>query len=558
MDQRTLLAITLILIVLILPTILFPPPPAPPADPGAGPRDSTPAGIVPSFVAPSAEPPVPADPLPAPVAMTESDGEPVVVSSPLYRFAFSPRGAKLVGAELSDYRSFALGDSGAAQLIPEQSEFLTYRLVFGSDTVSLADWEFEPSRRSLQVEDGGSELSWVARRGSATVRLTYSFRPDEYLFRVRGEFEGITSSTGLVLVGMGPRLRSVESDSAIDFRSYGVVTKNRSTENLKFSSLDPGERASLDGPFEWVAFKSKYFLAAILTIDEGQPQFGGALAIGGDRNGSSGRLRRGGPATRAHVVASLPVPAGTFGYSVYIGPQEYRRLSQIGHEFPEVNPYGWILRPIIGPLSIIVVRLLLWMHETLNLAYGWVLVLFGIAIRLALWPLNQKAMRSTMAMQALQPEMKALQERHKDDKAKLQQEMMKLYKEHGASPLGGCLPILLQMPILFTLFFVFLNTIEFRGVPFLWLPDLSLADPLYIIPVLMGASMFALSKIGQIGVPPNPQAKMMLYVMPVMFTVLFLRFSSGLNLYYATSNLASLPQQWIIAQERLLRAAKKR
>jgi len=259
-----------------------------------------------------------------------------------------------------------------------------------------------------------------------------------------------------------------------------------------------------------------------------------------------------------HVVASLPVPAGAFSYSVYIGPQEYRRLSRIGHELPEVNPYGWILQPIITPLSIIVVKLLLWMHEELNLAYGWVLVLFGIAIRLALWPLNQKAMRSTMAMQALQPEMKALQERHKDDKAKLQQEMMKLYKEHGASPLGGCLPILFQMPILFTLFFVFLNTIEFRGAPFLWLPDLSLADPLYIIPILMGASMFALSKIGQIGVPPNPQAKMMLYVMPVMFTVLFLRFSSGLNLYYATSNLASLPQQWMVAQERLRRAAKKK
>ncbi len=558
MDQRTLLAITLILIVLILPSILFPPRSAPPADGGVGPPDSTPEGIAPSLVEPSAGPPVPADVQPAPVALTESDGEPIIVSSPLYRFAFSRRGAKLVGAELLDYRSFALGDSGAAQLIPEQSEFLTHRLVFGRDTVSLAAWEFEPSRRSLQVADRGAELSWVARRGPATVRLIYSFRPDEYLFHVRGEFAGITSSTGLVLVGMGPRLRSVESDSVVDFRSYGVVTKNRSTDNLKFSSLSPGERESLEGPFEWVAIKSKYFLAAILAIDEGQTRFGGALAIGGERTGSAGMLRRGGPATRVHVVASLPVPAGTFSYSVYIGPQEYRRLSRIGHEFPEVNPYGWILEPIISPLSIIVVRLLLWMHETLNLAYGWVLVLFGIAVRLALWPLNHKAMRSTMAMQALQPEMKALQERYKDDKAKLQQEMMKLYREHGASPLGGCLPILFQMPILFTLFFVFLNTIEFRGVPFLWLPDLSLADPLYIIPVLMGASMFALSKIGQIGVPPNPQAKMMLYVMPVMFTVLFLRFSSGLNLYYATSNLASLPQQWMVAQERLRRAAKKK
>ncbi len=115
---------------------------------------------------------------------------------------------------------------------------------------------------------------------------------------------------------------------------------------------------------------------------------------------------------------------------------------------------------------------------------------------------------------------------------------------------------MLPMPVLFALFFVFRETIEFRGVPFLWLPDLSRADPLYVIPLLMGGSMYVLSKIGQMGVPPNPQAKMMLYFMPVMMTVLFLKFAAGLNLYYAVSNIASLPQQWMLAQERLRRAGK--
>jgi YidC/Oxa1 family membrane protein insertase len=196
------------------------------------------------------------------------------------------------------------------------------------------------------------------------------------------------------------------------------------------------------------------------------------------------------------------------------------------------------------------------MHVNLRLAYGWVLVLFGVAVRTVLWPLNQKAMKSSMAMQALQPELKSLQDRYKSDPQKMQQEMMRLYKEHGVNPLGGCLPMLIPMPVLFALFFVFANTIEFRGVPFLWLPDLSRADPLFIIPLVMGLSMYALSKIGQVGMPPNPQATMMLYMMPVMFTVLFLRFSSGLNLYYAVSNLASLPQQWLIARQRLRRMGK--
>jgi YidC/Oxa1 family membrane protein insertase len=146
--------------------------------------------------------------------------------------------------------------------------------------------------------------------------------------------------------------------------------------------------------------------------------------------------------------------------------------------------------------------------------------------------------------------MKDLQARHKDDPQRLQQETMKLYKEHKVNPLGGCLPMLLPFPILLALFFVFANTIEFRGVPFLWLPDLSLRDPYYIIPVAMGASMWALSKLGQKGMPPNPQAKMMTTVMPIMMTVLFVNFASGLNLYYAVSNLVSLPQQYLINQAR--------
>jgi YidC/Oxa1 family membrane protein insertase len=164
-------------------------------------------------------------------------------------------------------------------------------------------------------------------------------------------------------------------------------------------------------------------------------------------------------------------------------------------------------------------------------------------------------MRANMQLQAVQPLMKDIQERYKNDPQKLQQEMFKLYKEYNVNPLGGCWPMLLPMPVLFALFFVFQNTIELRGASFLWLPDLSRPDPLYIIPVIMGLSMYGLSKVGQIGMEPNPQMKMMLYVMPVMMTFLFLNFASGLNLYYAVSNIASIPQQWMLARERVKRSA---
>jgi YidC/Oxa1 family membrane protein insertase len=153
----------------------------------------------------------------------------------------------------------------------------------------------------------------------------------------------------------------------------------------------------------------------------------------------------------------------------------------------------------------------------------------------------------------VQPLIKELQDKYKQEPQKLQQEMFKLYKEHNVNPFGGCWPMLLPWPILLALFFVFQNTIELRGASFLWLPDLSRPDPLYIIPVLMGISMYGLSKIGQLGVPPNPQMKMMVYMMPAMMTFLFLRFASGLNLYYTVMNLASLPQQLMLSRERLRR-----
>ena len=159
---------------------------------------------------------------------------------------------------------------------------------------------------------------------------------------------------------------------------------------------------------------------------------------------------------------------------------------------------------------------------------------------------------------AVQPLVQEIQKKHKDNPEKLQKEMMKLYKEHGFNPVAGCLPMLLPMPFLFAFFFVFQNTIELRGASFFWLPDLSRGDPFYIVPLLMGGSMFIVTKLGQRGLPPNPQAKMMLYFMPIMFTVMFMNFASGLNLYYASQNMASIPQQWLISQERLRQKAGKK
>ena len=545
MDRRLLLAIALMLVVLLAPQVLFPPEPRPnvPADTAATvAADSVFDSAVASRV-PAVQPEL-REARDAAVA----PARPVVVISDHYEFTFSSVGARLTTATFPAYQDLQREDSTPAQLLPANSDFLRYHLVTGRDTLQLDSWSFTPSADTVRVGPEGGEVAWTAERNGVRVDLAYRFQPEQYLFTASGAVTGAGNEL-LMLVDLGPRLRSVDGDTTADIGSYGVVTKAGGTERMSFRSLDAGERDALVGPFEWVAVKSKYFVAALMTIEEGQPRIGGALVTGGQRTGKL--------ATEVATRVSLPAPGGRFVFSFYAGPQEYRRLARIGHDFEDVNPYGWILRPIIRPVANFIVRIMLWAHENLHLAYGWVLILFGLAVRIVLWPLYQKSMRASMAMQAVQPEMKALQERHKQDPQKLQQEMMKLYKEHGVNPLGGCLPMLLPMPILFALFFVFANTIEFRGVPFLWIPDLSLADPLYIIPVLMGASMYLVSKIGMRGMPDNPQAKMMLYIMPPMLTLLFLRFSAGLNLYYAISNIAGIPQQWAISKERLRRLGNR-
>jgi YidC/Oxa1 family membrane protein insertase len=259
-------------------------------------------------------------------------------------------------------------------------------------------------------------------------------------------------------------------------------------------------------------------------------------------------------ATTASATLVKSIRNSTFGFDLYAGPQQSNELLSLGRDFDHVNPYGWsFLQPVVNPIAALCIKLLLWLHDHLKLSYGWVLVIFGVFIRVALWPLNQSAMRSSLKMQEIQPRLAEVQKKYRDKPEKQREEMMRVYKEANASPftaLSGCLPMLIPMPVLFALFFVFQNTIEFRGVPFLWLADISIKDPFFILPVLMGISMYLLSWIGLKNAPPNPQAKMMSYMFPVMMTFVLANMASGLNLYYTAQNLAALPQQWFLAKER--------
>jgi YidC/Oxa1 family membrane protein insertase len=577
MEKRVLLAVVLSIAVIFLSNLLFPPP-APP--PGSGPGDSfaaiDTAGTADTVGTPgradtariggkdSAAAEAPAGP--PGMGQTELEaasagpktpaGDTVRVESGLYELLFTTRGAELIGARMLRYDSYAPEDPEDArvELVRPGDAWLGYRIAAAGDTVSLADRIFEVDPPSLDVGEGsdGEVLRFRYAFPNSDVRfvVTYRFHPDSYLIDVSGRLEGFGERGWAVLANLGEGLRSNEKKPSDDYShlAYVVNGEQGGIDSESLDKIDAGRvQTAPGGPFRWVAVKNKYFLFALVAPPDG-PRFGGLAALGMEQPHS------------ARMTASLPVPAGSGGFSfeAYVGPQEYSRLEAVGQDLESVNPYGWRwLRPIIRPLVGIVMVILTWLHQNLNMAYGWVLILFGVLMRVVLFPLYQKSMRAQLAQMEVQPLVKELQTKYKDDPQKQQSEMMKLYREHKINPLAGCLPMLVPMPILFTLFFVFQGTIEFRGVPFLWLPDLSLADPLFIIPLAMGVSMFALSWIGQRGMDANPQMKMMTYVLPVVFTFMFARFPSGLNLYYTTSNLASLPQQLYLARERRAVREKK-
>lgn len=531
MEKRVLLAVLLMSIAIIVSNLLFPPPPQQSGQPAPDSARSVAAGPRARQAAAPA--------LPAAAAGVPADT--VEVRTPLARYRFSTHGGKLLGVELPLYESYVVRGR-AVELVPPGEALLVHR--------PLESVAMQPSAQTLELREGEGPRELRFSAGGAEV--VYTFRPDSYLVGVRGRVPGaggVVTALGSGLANDEANPRQTQGEMALVVQAEGDV------DNYALAKAD--DARILQGPLEWAAVKSKYFLAAIVS-----PEGSDLRSVTLTNVRDARQVVAGDTVTlpRAAVAATVPTgPDGSWRYSAYLGPQLPRQLAAAGRGLEEVNPYGYRwLRPVIRPIADVILWTLSALHDNLGLGYGMVLVVFGILVKIVTWPLNARAVRAQMKNLEFQPLMQEIQTKYKNDPERQQQEMLKLYKEKGFNPLSGCMPLLIPMPVFITLFFVLQAAIEFRGVEFLWLPDLSLPDPYYILPLLFMASTFALQWISTTlsGMEQNAQMKITMYLMPLIFGVFFFTVASGLNLYYLASNLAGFPQQILIARERRVAQAE--
>ncbi len=546
-ELRFFLALTLMIGVFVLTEMLFPPirPEAPPEGEVATEPAETTTPAIPPPIPPGAdeaqEPAVPTEPA------AEETEQLVTVETPLYRLVFSNYGGVVRSIELLGYESFTR--DGPVQLVTPGEEILRGLWVAGSggQTFDLATYPYTVAPEGgLRISEGGGPRTLTFRYdypgGRFFSEIRYTFTADSYIVQVDGSLPAIDRAALFVDLGQGIPVNELRESDDRPMMAYSGNHIDDGIRSRPLSRVDEPE--GMEGPLRWAAVKSKYFVEVLLPGDgSGESDFLAGIRVEPGTMGGPLRISVGTPLS----------DAGNYTYRAYLGPIERERLVAIGDDLEEVNPYGWaFLRPIIRPFVGIVLWLVRFMHESLFLSYGWVLIAMGVLLRVVMWPLNRKMMLSQVKMMALQPFAEEIKRKYSQDPPRMQQETMKLYKEHKVNPLSGCVPMLIPFPLLIALFFVFQNTIEMRGVPFMWLPDLSSRDPLYILPVAMAASLYLTQLLTMkiSGNTGNPQMKMMLYLMPIMMLVFFWRFPAGLNLYYATMNLASIPQQILIGRER--------
>ncbi|GJL69001.1 MAG: membrane protein insertase YidC [Nitrospirales bacterium] len=458
--------------------------------------------------------------------------EVVVVETPLFRAGISGQGGVLTSWELKKYLT-QTEENVPVQLVYPNGQFP------GPLTVQVKGNEVETQRLrqgNFQVQKDFNQLDEAHPTGK--VLLTYSSSDSELWVQ-----KELTFHYDSYLVGITIRTRGISGDIDVLLgTNFGVVEWGQGFIGLLGSAWMVGEEMEKvspdadapilrrDGPVRWLALQDKYFMSVF--IPENAKSLFSKLET--EMVVSAGMSLSGGSGEQVHKT------------KLYAGPKKYDVLKSFNIGLEDTIDFGWfiygswsIVKAVAKPLFSVLRFIYDYTHN-----YGVAIILLTLGIKLLFVPLQYKSYKSMQGMQTIQPKVLALQEKLKDNKEKLNTELMKLYKEHKVNPVGGCLPMVLQMPVFVALFNILYMTIDLRQAPFmLWVTDLSAQDPYYVLPVLMGISMVVQQKIMPTTMDPT-QAKMMM-ILPVGLTFLFVTFPAGLVLYWVTNNVLTVTQQFV-------------
>ncbi|HKI48503.1 MAG TPA: membrane protein insertase YidC [Desulfobacteria bacterium] len=553
MDKKTILAFALSFVVLVGWSLFFSPKPKEtPPEKNAATESAQPApkdekspvkvtSVSPSKAVTAADQPV-----------VPSEAKTVEIDTPLYKAVFSNVGPTIKSFKLKKYRQTTDPNSPFVELVtlePGMGDSLTVQFD-GNGGGNANNQAFNVDKDSLALSQG-SEPGTIVFRGTSpngiAITQTYRFYSDRY-----GIDLAVTAANPTENAVNGvfrTTLRALPPHDKTSYYAYVGLALYLDNKLNELKVGDPGDEESVNGNIGWVSYEDSYFISAVVPSVPAKGSFKA-------KHLSSGVLE----GVFLPPAVSLPPSAqATSEYQLYLGPRELGPLKQFGKNLDRAIDFGWT--DIIAKPLLYVLRFFdQYIHN-----YGLSIILLTILVKILFWPLTHKSYKSMKEMQKLQPRMAKLREKYKGDKQKLNQEMMALYKTYKVNPMGGCLPMVVQIPVFFALYRVLGTCIELRHAPFVfWINDLSapgrlfhfsftipFMTPPYGIPVLtllMGASMFVQQKM-----TPSPgdpaQAKIMMFL-PVIFTFMFINFPSGLVLYWLVNNLLSIGQQYRIYKKK--------
>jgi len=482
--------------------------------------------------------------------LKEDNGTIITVNTPIYTGKIDTLGGRITEWRLKDYNATTAKDSPPVNIVNGQKQIITKVNVKGANVPYLIPFNYSGSRNiELTDTNKGITLTYNDPNGF-TLTKTIEFELENYLLN---QSMAVTNLSGNAIdYGLGfEAFGKIEQKGRGDSSDELIVLVNNEIE--KVTSL-PKQTEQFAGQINWFGLNDKYFLVAVI------PEIGGNSAINYSSLNSNQILN-----AKYFYPRDIIKPGNTntTKWKTYLGPKEPKNLNVVGYGLNEAINWGWL-----GILSKIALKFLKILNSVLH-NYGLSIIAITVILRVLFLPLTLKSMRSMKLMQAkmqaIKPKVEALKEKYKDDKTKQNAELMKLYSTHGVNPLsslGGCFPLLLQLPVFIALYDVLLYSIDLRQSSFLWINDLAEPEHLFnipifgeyelpfrILPLLMGVSWFLSQKMTPVTAPGSEsmelQMKMMQF-MPIIFTVMFWSLPSGLILYWTVSNILSIFQQLYI------------